>query len=207
MTIDEFLETGHIAESEEIIASDRYQALELFSSVFTIGNSIAKQLYDVHGCRTMDDLLDHYALKEAGEWDTGVVGQGIPAGYKSKPGGERFGTGERKRRSRDAARRRKEGKMSQAEIVREWVALKPDLDKKIPRAEVTEIAECVKVHLDALMPGCRYTVTGGYRRGKSESNDVDVVICPPTDDVDEGQLLRDLYTRMADLGEYKDGTY
>jgi hypothetical protein len=149
----------------------------------------------------MDDLLDHYALKEAGEWDTGIVGQGIPAGYKSKPGGERFGTGERKRRSRDAARRRKEGKMSQAEIVREWVALKPDLDKKIPRAEVTEIAECVKVHLDALMPGCRYTVTGGYRRGKSESNDVDVVICPPTDDVDEGQLLRDLYTRMADLGE------
>ncbi|KAJ9125675.1 hypothetical protein QFC22_000637 [Naganishia vaughanmartiniae] len=202
MSIDEFLETGYVAESEEILASDRYQALELFASVFTIGNAIAKQLYDVHGCRTIDDLLEHYALREAAGWDTGVVGQGIPTGYKSKPGGggERSSTGEPRRRSRDAARRRKEGKMSQPEIVREWIALKPDLDKKIPRAEVTEIAEYVKVHLDALMPGCRCTVTGGYRRGKPESNDVDVVICPPTDEVDETQLLRDLYTRMADLG-------
>jgi hypothetical protein len=35
-------------------------------------------------------------------------------------------------------------------------------DDRIPRAEVKEIGRCVKEHLDAIMPGCRYTLTGGY---------------------------------------------
>lgn len=201
--IDEYLETGEIAESLDILSSDRFHALELFSSIFTIGTAKARELYDDYGCRTLDDVSEYYALKEAAEWDSGVVGEGVPSGYKSKSGGgARFGTGRAKRRSRDATRRRKEGRMSQAEIVREWIALKPDLDTKIPRAEVGEIEACIAEQLEALMPGCRYTLTGGYRRGKPESNDVDVVICPPDDEVDEGALLKDLYTRMADLGEY-----
>lgn len=199
--IDEYLETGQIAESLDILTSDRFHALELFSSIFTIGTAKSRELYDDYGCRTLDDVSEYYALKEAAEWDSGVVGEGVPAGYKSKPGGARFGTGRAKRRSRDATRRRKEGRMSQAEIVREWIALKPDLDTKIPRAEVGEIERCIAEQLEALMPGCRYTLTGGYRRGKPESNDVDIVICPPEDDVDEGLLLKDLYTRMADLGK------
>lgn len=91
--------------------------------------------------------------------------------------------------------------MSAAEIVREWIGLKPDLDSKIPRAEVVEIEACVAAQLEALVPGCRYTVTGGYRRGKPESNDVDIVFCPPRAEVDVGRLLRDLVTRMTDLGE------
>lgn len=32
---------------------------------------------------------------------------------------------------------------------------------RIPRAEVEEIGRCVKENLDALLPGCRYTLTGG----------------------------------------------
>lgn len=204
LQIDEYLATGHIAESEEILASDRFQTLELLASVYTIGNRKARELYNDWGCRTLEDLAEHYALKEAGEWDSGVVGEGIPSGYKGS-GSSLRGNSARsgstpKRRSRDAARRRKEGKMSAAEIVREWIGLKPDLDTKIPRAEVFEIETCVAAHLEALMPRCRYTVTGGYRRGKSESNDVDIVICPPADEVDEARLLRDLVTRMTDLG-------
>lgn len=98
--------------------------------------------------------------------------------------------------------------MSAAEIVREWIGLKPDLDSKIPRAEVVEIEACVQAQLEALLPGCRHTVTGGYRRGKPESNDVDIVFCPPGDEMDVGRLLRDLVTRMTDLGERfaRDGT-
>jgi hypothetical protein len=38
-----------------------------------------------------------------------------------------------------------------------------------------------------------------YRRGKPESNDVDIVFCPPEDGKDVG-LLHDLYMRMGDLG-------
>ena len=88
-----------------------------------------------------------------------------------------------------------------------------------------EIGLCVKEHLDALMPGCRYTITGGYawdqletylaerlaltlvlvcryRRGKPDSNDVDIVFCPSEDGKDVG-LLHDLYMRMGDLGELR----
>lgn len=35
------------------------------------------------------------------------------------------------------------------------------LMNRIPRAEVEEIGRCVKEALDAVMPGCRYTLTGG----------------------------------------------
>jgi len=64
---------------------------------------------------------------------------------------------------------------------------------------VQEIADCVMEHLDALLPGCQYTLTGGYRRGKPESNDVDIVFCPPHEGDDAG-LLRDLYLRLSQLG-------
>jgi len=72
-------------------------------------------------------------------------------------------------------------------------------------------------HLDAFIPGCEYTICGGwvaspfhwseavaenldrYRRGKPASNDVDVVFCPPKDGQDIG-LLKDLYLRLSQLG-------
>lgn len=38
-----------------------------------------------------------------------------------------------------------------------------------------------------------------YRRGKSESSDVDIVFRPPKDDQDIG-LLRALYLRLSELG-------
>lgn len=38
-----------------------------------------------------------------------------------------------------------------------------------------------------------------YRRGKTKSNDVDVVFCPPHEGDDNG-LLRDLYHRLAAMG-------
>lgn len=193
--IDEFLATGRVEEAEAIKASERYQTLNLISSVFTVGTSTAFELYTKHDCRTLEDVAEHYARRESLEWDTGVVGQGIPIGHSFKSAE----SGRRKRRSRDAQRRRTEGKMSQAEIVREWIALRDELDQKIPRAEVDEIAACVRDALDTLLPGCRMTVTGGYRRGKTESNDVDLVFAPPEQGQDEGLLML-VYKRLADLG-------
>jgi DNA polymerase mu len=38
-----------------------------------------------------------------------------------------------------------------------------------------------------------------YRRGKSQSNDVDVVFCPRNEGDDRG-LLRDLYRRLTSMG-------
>jgi DNA polymerase mu len=38
-----------------------------------------------------------------------------------------------------------------------------------------------------------------YRRGKPQSNDVDIVFCPPNEGDDRG-LLRDLYRRLTQMG-------
>ncbi|KAI7852494.1 hypothetical protein BDC45DRAFT_189067 [Circinella umbellata] len=51
-----------------------------------------------------------------------------------------------------------------------------DFLKKIPRAEVEEIANKVSKLLDENFPGSVMTICGSYRRGKPESGDVDIVI-------------------------------
>lgn len=145
--IDEFLETGRIAESEEILESPRYQALRTFSSVYTIGHHTAKDLYDRHHCRTLEDVQQHYAS---------IAEESEEVRLKVKE------------------RRRKEGGMLHVDIVEEWIKIKDDLDAKwvldallfcliirIPREEVQEIAACVMDHLGAFIDGCRHTICGG----------------------------------------------
>ncbi|KAK1924368.1 hypothetical protein DB88DRAFT_490154 [Papiliotrema laurentii] len=170
--IDEFLQTGHIKEAEEILASPRYQAFKVFSSVYTIGHHTARELYDKHHCRTLEDVRQHYQ---------NIAEESEEVRLKVKE------------------RRKRQGGMLHVDIVEEWIKLKPDLDTSIPRTEVEEIAACVMEHLDAILPGCQYTITGGYRRGKPMSNDVDIVFCPPNEDEDVG-LLHDLYLRLSTLG-------
>lgn len=65
-----------------------------------------------------------------------------------------------------------------------------DFDLKIPRAEVEEIADMVNQHLQRIIPGAEYTITGGYRRGKTESNDVDVLFTHPDDGKEKGALQK-----------------
>jgi DNA polymerase mu len=145
--IDEFLETGRIEESEEILKSSRYQALRTFSSVYTIGHHTAKDLYDRHHCRTLEDVRQHYAS---------IAEESEEVRLKVKE------------------RRRKEGGMLHVDIVEEWIKIKDDLDAKcviappaihlttrIPREEVQEIAACVMEHLGALLDGCQHTICGG----------------------------------------------
>ncbi|OCF32950.1 DNA polymerase mu subunit [Kwoniella heveanensis BCC8398] len=170
--IDEYLSTGAVRESDQILLSSRYQALKLFASVYTIGHHKSKELYDRHHCRTLEDVRMHFEAIE-----------------EESP----------EARLKDKLRRRRRGGMKQVEIVEEWIRLKNELDEKIPRSEVEEIARCVMEHLDAYVPGCEYTICGGYRRGKTESNDVDVVFRPPGMDLDIG-LLKNLYLRLSDLG-------
>ena len=71
-------------------------------------------------------------------------------------------------------------------------------------------------HLEIYAPGIEYTICGGcvahsnpltqlarlsgrFRRGKPDSNDVDIVFAPPQIDQDIG-LLRNLYRRLTALG-------
>jgi len=74
-----------------------------------------------------------------------------------------------------------------------------DINTLIPRAEVEEIARCVYAELCVIQEGCAYTITGGYRRGKSMSNDVDIVFTHPTPGVDRG-LCKRLVQRLKSRG-------
>lgn len=169
--IDEFLESGQIQESQEILQSARHHTLTDFASVYTIGHATAKELYDRHHCRSLADVREHYL---------NIAEESEEVRLKVK------------------ARRQREGGMTHADIVEEWMKVKDELDTKIPRSEVQEIADLVMEHLSAFLSECRYTICGGYRRGKTQCGDVDIVFCPPEEGQDIG-LLKDLYLRLSDL--------
>ncbi len=117
------------------MADPRFQTLRLFASVFTIGSSKAVELYDLQGCRSLTDVAEYYAEREGQEWDTGIVGEGTPLTkrmIKYDPTGVlgKLAVWKLKRRSRDAAKRRRDGTMSKAEVVREWMLIQDELDQK-----------------------------------------------------------------------------
>jgi DNA polymerase IV len=51
-----------------------------------------------------------------------------------------------------------------------------ELQQKISRKEVEKIAEQILDHARQIDPGFDMTIVGGYRRGKKESGDVDVIL-------------------------------
>lgn len=51
--------------------------------------------------------------------------------------------------------------------------------RKIPRDEVEAIGATILAHARKIHPGFQLTIVGGYRRGKTQSGDVDVVISHP----------------------------
>ncbi|KAG8852747.1 hypothetical protein FRB91_006028 [Serendipita sp. 411] len=55
------------------------------------------------------------------------------------------------------------------------ISLRDEFSVKITRAEVEEVTRIVTDELGKIQRGFIHTITGGYRRGKSESNDIDIV--------------------------------
>ncbi|WFD29445.1 DNA-directed DNA polymerase [Malassezia sp. CBS 17886] len=83
----------------------------------------------------------------------------------------------------------------------ESLALLPDLLMRIPRAEVACIAGEIADALAAVCGGCEYVITGGYRRGKALSGDVDIVATYAGDArAPPGALLRALTERLRAEG-------
>ncbi|GAA5998576.1 type-X family DNA polymerase [Rhodotorula paludigena] len=71
-----------------------------------------------------------------------------------------------------------------------------DLSEKIPREEVDSIVKWIQHQLDKIQPGARLEACGGYRRGKSHSNDVDIIITWPHQDGLERGVLDKLVERL-----------
>ncbi|KAA8897794.1 hypothetical protein FN846DRAFT_892941 [Sphaerosporella brunnea] len=51
-----------------------------------------------------------------------------------------------------------------------------DFSKPIPRREVEQIAALIQSHAEAIIPGVQSMIVGGYRRGKEECGDVDILL-------------------------------
>ncbi|KAI3629619.1 hypothetical protein MIR68_011054 [Amoeboaphelidium protococcarum] len=67
-------------------------------------------------------------------------------------------------------------KLSQNQRV--WIENAKDLLTPIDREEGEQIAGIVKQLIEEVEPGCKVEVTGGYKRGKELSYDLDILICP-----------------------------
>lgn len=76
------------------------------------------------------------------------------------------------------------------------------------RASVESIRDFVQIQLDKIdaKRGCKtrasITLVGGYRRGKSESNDCDLLITYPEADGAEVGVLADLLGRLQAKGDF-----
>nr|GAT57865.1 predicted protein [Mycena chlorophos] len=62
--VEEYIESGTITESQKIAASGRFRALSAFTTIYGIGPSTARKLFDVFGLRTFDELVAHFSTNE-----------------------------------------------------------------------------------------------------------------------------------------------
>lgn len=58
-----------------------------------------------------------------------------------------------------------------------------ELQEKIPRREVEDIGHIILTHANKLGKGFQMVIVGGYRRGKKESGDVDILLSHPDSSV------------------------
>ncbi|KAH6712175.1 hypothetical protein BKA61DRAFT_81173 [Leptodontidium sp. MPI-SDFR-AT-0119] len=77
------------------------------------------------------------------------------------------------------------------------VKLYDDFQLRIPRAEVERIGQIVLGHANEFREGFQMVICGGYRRGKPDSGDVDVMLSHPNEDATE-DLIRDLLDRLEE---------
>ncbi|TBU40726.1 Nucleotidyltransferase [Dichomitus squalens] len=180
--IEQYLNTGTILEAETTKGSERFQTLSLFASIYGIGPSTARRLYHLN-LRTLEDLEIYYGVERD---DVGRQGQIVEV--EEKPQHPRWMRGQR---------------AADDGLGDSWIqvalGLREDLAKRIPRAEVEEMGRVVITELNNLEPGCVSTIVGGYRRGKRESNDVDIVLTHPDASKVKG-LCKSLVRRLHERG-------
>lgn len=74
-----------------------------------------------------------------------------------------------------------------------------EFQDKIPRSEVESIAERILAHANKLHSGFQMCIVGGYRRGKPESGDVDVVLTHP-DEALTANFIDDIVDSLEQSG-------
>lgn len=169
--IKEFMRKGSIQECETTQASERFKSLSTFTTVYGVGPSTSRELYDI-GLRTIEDMELYYDVPAGGA--PLVVQDAVTL----TPNGRQVPRTTRMPTSVQVA-----------------LSLRHDLQATIPRTEVEEIYAVVMTELGALQEGCVGTIVGGYRRGKPYSNDIDIVISHP--DLKSGNKVKGLCTNLV----------
>ncbi|KAG1746475.1 hypothetical protein EDB19DRAFT_1689817 [Suillus lakei] len=147
--IEEFLKTGRITEARKLLADPRFQSLSTFVTIHGIGPYTARRLYDL-GLRTLEELERYYEV--------------IP------------GVSDEETMSLLDAEASATTEAAVEQSIKIGLALRHDLSQTIPREEVEEINRTIMRELSHVQKGCTSVIAGGYRRGKPQSNDVDIVI-------------------------------
>lgn len=158
--VEEYVTTGSIPEVEETRASERYQALSCFATVYGIGPARAREYYDM-GMRSMANLERYYDIQPPPESldpenpkSISMVNELVQELERRDneeiytPNGKKVPT---------------KGTTKAPEVtIPVALALRRELDTSIPREEVEEIREVITRELDEFQPGCVSTVVGGY---------------------------------------------
>ncbi|KAA1470530.1 Nucleotidyltransferase [Dentipellis sp. KUC8613] len=210
--IEEYIDTGHITEVETTLASTRYHTLTAFTTIYGIGPKTARQLYGL-GLRTIEHLEAYYNVEPTAEHGNSSGEAQTPAGTsteaQTKAELENDVQADKEKEPEGTAAKEMHGVMLDSDedahdvMEENWIkialGLRHDLAKKIPRDEVEEIHRVVMKELDDVEPGCVSTIVGGYRRGKEECGDVDIVFTHSDPERARG-LCKRFVRRLYDKG-------
>src|SRR5271154_1540753 len=116
--------------------SERFQALSVFATIYGIGPSTARKLYDL-GLRTIEDLERYYDVPSGADIASLEAQLVTPNGAKIAS-----------------------DKLPDMSI-KVALALREELDTPIPRDEVEQMHQVVMAELDKIQPGCHSTIVGG----------------------------------------------
>ncbi|KAG1824339.1 uncharacterized protein BJ212DRAFT_1423397 [Suillus subaureus] len=147
--IEEFLKTGRITEAQTMLADPRFQSLSTFITIHGIGPYTARRLYGL-GLRTLEELERYYEVKPGVSDEETMSLLDADASANTEAAAE--------------------------QSIKIGLALRHDLSQTIPREEVEDINRTIMRELSHIQKGCKSVIAGGYRRGKSQSSDVDIVV-------------------------------
>lgn len=117
--------------------SERFQSLSVFATIYGIGPSTARKLYDL-GLRTFSDLERYYDVPPGADIASLEAQLVTPDGVKIAS-----------------------NKLPDMSI-KVALTLRGELDASIPRDEVEQMHQVVMAELDKIQPGCYSTIVGGF---------------------------------------------
>ncbi|KAF3817030.1 hypothetical protein GH733_013772 [Mirounga leonina] len=167
--VQELLEHGVCEEVERVRLSERYHTMKLFTGIFGVGVKTADRWYR-DGLRTLDSLHKQPQRLTQQQRAGGDSGEHEPVGLGRS--GDRASAGLRHYH---------------------------DLSAPVRRPEAEALQQVVEAAVACVLPGATVTLVGGFRRGKLQGHDVDLLVSHPQEGREAG-LLPSVMGRLEKQG-------